>query len=261
MYRDILTNKWVLGGVGFLIVFTVACYLWYQHDIAPYKQEAADAEKLLRQSKEAKQLKNGKTREKEFTATETLPDIVRTDNTVEQQTHNVTTKVSKETSSQTVTASDIGEKEVKVSPYGFGPYPEVPQGFIDAVFKPLWLLPDEILSQRRKPPSRNVELMQRVMIKLWKQGRTDVQAAFMDGERVRVHFKNHAYVRYSTSTGFNGEEVRYISSWRSGSDIPAPKRDPSNPFDTSDSNIPPGVELIDMDKDPGIDPYEFLGLN
>ena len=50
MYRDILTNKWVLGGIGFLIVLSVACVLWYQHDIAPYKQKAAEAEQLLRQS-------------------------------------------------------------------------------------------------------------------------------------------------------------------------------------------------------------------
>ena len=35
MLRDVLTNKWVLGGVGFLILLSVACVLWYQHDIAP----------------------------------------------------------------------------------------------------------------------------------------------------------------------------------------------------------------------------------
>ena len=50
MYRDILTNKWVLGGVGFLILLSVACVLWYQHDIADEKKAAAETEKLLRQS-------------------------------------------------------------------------------------------------------------------------------------------------------------------------------------------------------------------
>ena len=39
MYRDILTNKWVLGGVGFLIVLSVACVWWYQHDIADEKKQ------------------------------------------------------------------------------------------------------------------------------------------------------------------------------------------------------------------------------
>ena len=49
MYRDILTNKWVLGGVGFLIVFGVGCVLWYQHETAD-ERKAAAAEELLRQS-------------------------------------------------------------------------------------------------------------------------------------------------------------------------------------------------------------------
>ena len=38
MYRDILTNRWVLGGVGFLILLSIACVLWYQHDIADEKK-------------------------------------------------------------------------------------------------------------------------------------------------------------------------------------------------------------------------------
>ena len=54
MSRDILINKWVLGGVGFLIVLSVACVLWYQHDIAPYKQKAAEAKKLLQQTERSK---------------------------------------------------------------------------------------------------------------------------------------------------------------------------------------------------------------
>ncbi|MDE0088682.1 MAG: hypothetical protein OXU23_23375 [Candidatus Poribacteria bacterium] len=56
MLSDFLTNKWVLGGVGFLIVLSIACVWWYQHDIAPHKKAAAEAEKLLRQSQIAKKI-------------------------------------------------------------------------------------------------------------------------------------------------------------------------------------------------------------
>ena len=56
MYRDILTNKWVLGGVGFLIVFGVGCVLWYQHGTADERKAAADAEAQLRQSEIAKKV-------------------------------------------------------------------------------------------------------------------------------------------------------------------------------------------------------------
>ena len=40
MFRDILTNKWVLGGIGFLIVLSIACLLWYQHDTADMRKAA-----------------------------------------------------------------------------------------------------------------------------------------------------------------------------------------------------------------------------
>ena len=41
MVRDIFTNKWILGGCGFLIVFGIACYFWSQHELNLYKQEAS----------------------------------------------------------------------------------------------------------------------------------------------------------------------------------------------------------------------------
>lgn len=41
MYRYIFMNKWVLGGVGFLIVLSVGCVLWYEHDIADEKESSS----------------------------------------------------------------------------------------------------------------------------------------------------------------------------------------------------------------------------
>ncbi|MDE0086657.1 MAG: hypothetical protein OXU23_13140 [Candidatus Poribacteria bacterium] len=46
MLRDVLSNKWILGGVGFLILLSVACVLWYQHDIADDRQQAAETQKI-----------------------------------------------------------------------------------------------------------------------------------------------------------------------------------------------------------------------
>ena len=50
MYRDILTNKWFLAGIGFLVIFAGACYLYYQHDTAPYRQQAAEHDETINQS-------------------------------------------------------------------------------------------------------------------------------------------------------------------------------------------------------------------
>ena len=255
MSRDFLINKWFLGGVGFLIVLSVACYFWYQHDIAPERKAAAEAEKMLRQSQIAKKS------EMDSEAEEAADESVESDMKFAKKPVTETTPMTEDIApTHAQNETEIAETaEVRVSPYGFGSYPEVPNGFIDAVGKPFWLLPDELLRQRRKPPSRNVELMQRVMVKLWKQGRTDVEAAFMDGDKVRVHFKNRAYVRYSTVETFDGKKVRYISSWRAGNSVSQPQ--PGDVYPPGEKDVSPGVELIDMDKAPGIDPYEFLGLN
>ena len=260
MLRDYLTNKWVLGAIGFLILLSVTCVFWYRHDTAPYKHELAKAEELLREheaahisetSTETKLLTNQTSSDYEIsTKGESIRDA--TDASLKPITN------TDEDSINTELKSQIGEK---VSPYGFGPYPDVPQGFIDAIGAPFWLLPDEILIQRSSPPTSDVELIFRVMVRLWTQGHTDVEAGFMDGNKVIVHYKNRVYVRYNRYKNSKGEEVRYISSWRSGS-VPPPEPNPNGELDLTEKDVPFGVELIDMDKeDHGIDPYEFLGLN
>ena len=261
MYRDFLINKWIIGGFLLLIIIAGGCYLWYQHSLANDRKAAADAQQLLRQS-EIEQKAKAKSSTAEIASTQAPAES--TTLTAENSPTDIipVTKDVEPTQAQTgATAENRETAEVRVSPYGFGPYPEVPEGFIDAVGKPFWLLPDELLRQRRKPPSRNVELMQRVMVKLWKQGRTDVEAAFMDGDKVRVHFKNRAYVRYNTVTTLDGKEVKYISSWRAGNSVSQPQPQPGDAYPPGEQDVSPGVELIDMDEEPGINPYEFLGLN
>ena len=49
MLRDILTHKWILGGIALLIIVAVSCYFWYQHEISPYEKEVAKSDELLRQ--------------------------------------------------------------------------------------------------------------------------------------------------------------------------------------------------------------------
>ena len=49
-------TKWIMGGIVLLIMIAVACFFWYQHDTAPDRKAAADAEKLLRQSEKLKKV-------------------------------------------------------------------------------------------------------------------------------------------------------------------------------------------------------------
>lgn len=50
MLREYFTNRWVVGGFCFLIVFGIACYFWYQQELTPYKQQAAETKGQPRQS-------------------------------------------------------------------------------------------------------------------------------------------------------------------------------------------------------------------
>ncbi len=258
MLRDILI---VIGAAFFLLIFAVGCYWYYQHTTAHDRAEVDKAEQLLKrwESEKAKTTTTAETaspqapaEDQSTTAEKSISDTINTVPKLE--------KNGDISSVHSEPAERANETETRVSPHGFGPYPDVPQGFIDAVGKPVWFHSDEVLRQR--PARREVELMQRVMVKLWKQGRTDVEAAFMDGDKVIVHYKNRAYVRYDTYKDFNGEDVTYISSWRSGS-AKAPEVIPGTVFPPlmKKENVDPNIELIDLDSDPGIDPYEFLGLN
>ena len=60
MPRDYFTNRWIIGGFCFLIVFGIACYVWYQHELAPYEQQAADNAELRHQAERAQKVEAGR---------------------------------------------------------------------------------------------------------------------------------------------------------------------------------------------------------
>lgn len=55
MLRDIFTNRWILCAIGFLIIFCIACFLWYQNQIATYEQEFKQDEILLKEMQSVKE--------------------------------------------------------------------------------------------------------------------------------------------------------------------------------------------------------------
>lgn len=66
MLREYLTNIYVLGAIGFLIVLSVACVLWYRYDTAYDKQQLVKDEEMLRQ-REASQKTGTDTETKQLT--------------------------------------------------------------------------------------------------------------------------------------------------------------------------------------------------
>ena len=36
MFKELLTNKWILGGFGCLLIFATGCFLWLQNELGEY---------------------------------------------------------------------------------------------------------------------------------------------------------------------------------------------------------------------------------
>ena len=146
----------------------------------------------------------------------------------------------------TLTDKEEPIEDVPVSPYGFGPYPEVPNDF---PFTPTWLWPEASL--------QNVdglmyhELRFRVLIKLWNEGDTRFTGASINPDTSKVYpsYPNTVYLRYRED-GMGGKTVLV----KSGPGIS--KEDEARIID---GNAPPGIQILDYDTS-GIDPYTYLDL-
>ncbi len=248
MLRDVLTNKWVLGGVGFLIVLSVACVLWYQHDIAPHRKAAADAEKLLRQSQIAKKISDTDSEAEQAadvsvertTLTTDKPINLTTDGEVEDipsgdTSTNLTEQVQAKDSTQ----------EVRVSPHGFGPYPEVPEDYPSTVS---WKRDQTYLPEALRPQS---ELLSRVLVKLWTSGEKNFRGGSTHNGKIYPHYHDTVYVRFAEYEGPDGKMVRYAARGKSGPSVKYTDADLLDP--------PPHLRVLDLDSS-GIDPYQYLDL-
>lgn len=151
--------------------------------------------------------------------------------------------------------------DVRVSPYGFGPYPALP----DRWPRDYW---DNIRSKEH-------ELIGRVRIKLYEQG-TWADGIHMDDETGMVHpiYKDTVYVEWATYTDIDGSIQRYITSSLGHPDTLAmldqvryPPKLLQNGADEipkelgmiTENKLPPGIKFMTYDEG-AIDPYEFLNL-
>lgn len=152
--------------------------------------------------------------------------------------------------------SEEGTAEVPVSPYGFGPYPEVPVGFPDHL-SPVWTWPEEKL-EKIVGRQKDFELMHRVLIKLWNQGNQDFVAVTRSDDNGKVYpiYPNVAYVTWHESKDLYGKvRYRYPSPLLSGPNVPSLTIEDFS----KGRGFPPHVTVLDRET-AGIDPYQFLGL-
>ena len=232
MYRDIFMNKWVLGGVGFLILLSVACVWWYHHDIADEKKAAAETSEFARQWE-----KERKAAPKPVTKDETKAPAENSDTTAEKPVNKVTTKVDNDTESGgTTEALDPS----KMSRFGLGPYPEIPKEW--NVVSNYWELAADSIEG---------ELLSRVTIKMKKEGTRSKYGSVGISPTGQVIAIERGSVLVEYEIDKNGEK----RIWRT---IAHPD-DLSPGMYTRESQISSALKIVTAEEI-GFDPYEYLGL-
>ena len=255
MLREYLTNKYVLSTIGFLILLSVACVLWYHYDTALYKQELMKDEQILHQQK-AETDNEGDQTEEEFDFNEIGRKRAEDDES-NKVIINMTEPPPKKSEIQQIGEAENIEQEkttqtnTGVSPYGFGPYPEIPADF---PFPVEWNFPVSDAEH---------ELIARVAIKLWTQGIETMGAEMGDG-LVYPNYINTVYINWDETTDDDDNPIQYISGL--GGYPPACLRIVENNIarlgergTMTTADIPSDV-TVKLYDEAGIDPYAFLNL-
>ena len=137
----------------------------------------------------------------------------------------------------------------KISPYGFGPYPEAPE---NSRFVPVWKQKHyKKLGHHQK---RSLEIIDRVLIKLWEQGERGFEEGFYDCGKVYPFYDNTLYVRWHEGVRPDGTEHRYVSH------LYYPRRmkfTREQRAQITQGDFPPGIQALNMDSS-GIPAIHFL---
>ena len=252
MIRDILTNKWILGGLGFLIIFAGLCYLYYHQTTAHDREQAAELDEKIRRSEKQQTATTDKT----FSPGETAEKLAEVEGKNRVVFHLTELPPKKSEIQQTGVVENIKQEETtqadaKVSPYGFGPYPEIPADF---PFPVEWEFTGS---------NADHELIARVAIKLWTQG-IETMGATMGGGLVYPNYIDTVYIRWDETTDDDNNPIQYITNL--GGYPPACLRIVENNIarlgergTMTAADIPSDVTVILYDE-AGIDPYSFLEL-
>ena len=206
-----------MAGIALLILITVGCVYWYRYDTAPYRKEAAES---------AEKVRRWETTRKADIESKAEPAA---DAPVEKVTSTVKEPI-------TETSAKAAEN-VRVSPFGFGPYPKIPPDF-----------PEQRLFSNHYGTAE-AELLDRVRVKLWKEGiRPDGIGWLQSTGLYYPTVRGTIYVRWGEIHG-----KKYITRLRSH---------PADHFDITKyrfvDDIPSHLKVLDFSE--GIDPYEYLGL-
>lgn len=240
MLRDFLTDKWVLGGVGFLIVFAVLCHACYKYDMASFQEQLPVADDNNSQENKSQKA------QKDVPPTEPLEPVTDTPVPTQETTEKI----------DTFAKNIDSAANPHTFPFGFGPYPAVPEDYPNRKAVQAWV---SVTAEH--------ELLDRVRIKLWKQGIKTEGAMFDSNGLIYPNIPGVVYVKWYYVTEGPREYVgrRYaeqlfgnteaMEKWES---LYLTERG----YERTDIDYTPeafGIKVYEY-PDGGIAPYNFLDL-
>ena len=257
MLRDILSSRLVQGGLLFFVVVIVGTQLYSWHIRRSMQEDMARTNRIVQQLENKKEMRTAQ--DTGFLLkTETLKSSetsLETDDTerISEETEVLSSDEGPEIldiadaflPDETTTEGEEVPVEAPygVSPYGFGPFPEVPPDYPN---QHVWS------GTRLLTMQPEHELLSRVRIKLWNQGVRTVGAVFrMDYGRIFPTREDVVYIEWADSVAADGQMyvVRMLSS---------PATINQYEEDIYRGIFPPHLTIYEF-PDGGIDPYEFLG--
>ena len=240
-------DKMILGGIICLLIVASACYLWYNHSIAPYEKEAAKTAKTASEWKKSQKVNtNNVPEEVTTTPAESTPATV--EKPITEFTDQNVLKIPAAIGGDILSVSPNAEPHTIESPFGFGRYPKLPPGWHGF---PIWMCEKEFYDSIPSDLARNTELLARVTIKLWNEGDRNWTTANFDAKNGKVYpiYPNTVYVTIVDDVSPDGSVTKRISRQlgrvSAGVDL---------------LNPPDHIRVLDFESS-GIDPYEYLDLN
>lgn len=254
MLRDLFTSRIILAGFVLCVVIITITKLYRQHVRQTTEVELQQTIQALHALKNKNKIRttaaNGSTKNETYGALLDTSDQ-KMDTLTSTETHALQEETVGPLSHADIgllnsidSVEEQGAQDVPVSPYGFGPYPEVP---------------DQLPSNPFPSLSANHELLARVRIKLLNEG-INARGVNMENGWVYPVIPGIVYVKWKEYERPDGT-VRYISSMLAhpsdGTRIDAIKDEKGRTF--TEADIPSDIKLMSFEEG-AIDPYTFLDL-
>ena len=250
MFRDILSSRAIVIGVVFFVVVVGSSLLYSWHVRRTTDAEFASSDAVLEQRENSNETcpaaDTVDTSTVDFEQEETLLET--------KDTQHINKAAEVFTEDDIFVANDMLNTFIEetdategapygVSPFGFGPFPEIPPDYPD---QDIWN--DTHTSTGMEPYS---ELVIRTRIALWNQGVRTV-GAIRDNTYNLIYpiIDDVVYIKWADNLGPDGEP--YVQRV-----LTSPTTDDS--YDLHKGIFPPHLTIYEF-PDGGIDPYDFLGL-